>query len=215
MNHNKSNLVIRIIRAFQKMDIWLLDDLLPDTIYQDFTKAKFLEKIEKAFISLRKEGDTSLEAFKGISHSEKDSWNRTGFSFVGNHSRKHIDFIFEGTSFDEVTNIYNCNDLELFDKTVRRKQQIPIDILHQERANYKRYKKYHTYDERFKSATDELLRYKETTIGVEIYAQWLEKYQQLYKTTHPTSTVGIFELVKKSLDKKGRILNSNSEETSS
>ncbi|WP_143037718.1 hypothetical protein [Paenimyroides marinum] len=194
------------------MDIWLLNDLLPDTIYQGATKSKFLEKIEKAFIALKKEGDTSLESFEGISHSEKDSWNRTGFSFVGNHSRKHIDFIFEGTAFDEITNIYNCNDLELFDKTVRRKQQIPIDILHQERANYKRYKKYHTYDERYISAINELLQYKETIIGVEIYAQWLEKHQQLYNRTLPNRKVGLFKLIVDALDKKGK--DANPQETS-
>src|SRR5690554_2077459 len=194
MSNNKSDF---IIRAFQKMDIWLLDGLLPNAIYQDTTKTKFIEKIEKAFVFLKKEGDTSLEAFKGISRSEKDSWNRTGYSFVGNHTHKHIDFIFEGTAFDEVTNIYNCNDIEL---------------LHQEKANYKKYKKYHTYEPRYKSATEELLQYKETIIGVEIYAQWLEKHQQLYNTTYPTSTDRIFELIKKSLDKRGKAEDSNSEE---
>lgn len=212
MYNNKPYL---IIRAFQKMDIWLLNDLLPDTIYQDTTKAKFLEKIEKAFIALKKEGDTSLEIFEGISHSEKDSWNRTGFSFVGNNSRKYIDFIFEGTAFDEVTNIYNCNDLEIFDKTVKRNAQITIEISHQERANYKRYKKYPTYDDRYKLAINDLLLYKETIIGVEIYAQWLEKHQQLYKITHPSAEDGVFGLIKKSLDKRGNAEDSNSKETSS
>ena len=208
MNNNLKDLVIM---AFQKMDIWLLGDLLPDTIYQDATKTKFLEKIEKAFIALKKEGDTSLETFEGISHSEKDSWNRTGFSFVGNHSRKHIDFIFEGTAFDEITNIYNCNDLELFDKTVQRKQQIPINILHQEKANYKRSEKYDTYDERYKSAINELLHYKETIIGVEIYAQWLGKHQQLYNRTLPNRKVGLFKLIVDAFDKKGK--DANPEET--
>ena len=47
MNNNLKDLVIR---AFQKMDIWLLDDLLPDTIYQDATKTKFLEKIDFSLI---------------------------------------------------------------------------------------------------------------------------------------------------------------------
>ena len=42
MNNNLKN---HIINAFHKMDIWLLNDLLSNTIYQDTTKEKFLEKL--------------------------------------------------------------------------------------------------------------------------------------------------------------------------
>lgn len=212
MNNNLKDLVIM---AFHKMDIWLLNDLLSNTIYQDTTKEKFLEKLEKVFLALKKEGDTFLKPFEGFSYSEKDVWNRTGYSFVGNHTSKHIDFIFEGTAFDEVTNIYNCNDLELFDKTVQRKQQIFFDEKHQKIADYTAHKKDHTKIKNYNLATQELLQYKETIIGVEIYAQWLEKHQQLYKITHPSAEYGVFGLIKKSLDKRGNTEDSNSKETSS
>ena len=161
MNNNLKN---HIINAFHKMDIWLLNDLLSNTIYQDTTKEKFLEKLEKVFLALKKEGDTFLKPFEGFSYSEKDVWNRTGYSFVGNHTSKHIDFIFEGTVFDEVTNIYNCNDLELFDKTVQRKQQIFFDEKHQKISDYAVYKKDHTKIKNYNSATEELLQYKEEII---------------------------------------------------
>lgn len=206
MNNNLKN---HIINAFHKMDIWLLNDLLSNTIYQDTTKEKFLEKLEKVFLALKKEGDTFLKPFEGFSYSEKDVWNRTGYSFVGNHTSKHIDFIFEGTVFDEVTNIYNCNDLELFDKTVQRKQQIFFDEKHQKIADYTAHKKDHTKIKNYNLATQELLQYKETIIGVEIYAQWLEKHQQLYKITHPSFINGLFEIVKRGLDKKGEDLDGN------
>src|SRR5690554_4081359 len=206
MNNNLKN---HIINAFHKMDIWLLNDLLSNTIYQDTTKEKFLEKLEKVFLALKKEGDTFLKPFEGISYSEKDVWNRTGYSFVGNHTSKHIDFIFEGTAFDEVTNIYNCNDLELFDKIVQRKQQIFLDEKHQKISDYAVYKKDHTKIKNYNSATEELLQYKEEIIGVEIYEQWLEKHKELYKLTHPSFINGLFEIVKRGLDKKGEDLDGN------
>lgn len=206
MNNNLKN---HIINAFHKMDIWLLNDLLPNTIYQDTTKEKFLEKLEKVFITLKKEGDTFLKPFEGFSYSEKDVWNRTGYSFVGNHTSMHIDFIFEGTAFDEVTNIYNCNDLELFDKIVQRKQQIFLDEKHQKIADYTAHKKDHTKIKNYNSATEELLQYKEEIIGVEIYEQWLEKHKELYKLTHPSFINGLFEIVKRGLDKKGEDLDGN------
>ena len=206
MNNNLKN---HIINAFHKMDIWLLNDLLSNTIYQDTTKEKFLEKLEKVFLALKKEGDTFLKPFEGFSYSEKDVWNRTGYSFVGNHTSKHIDFIFEGTVFDEVTNIYNCNDLELFDKTVQRKQQIFFDEKHQKIADYTAHKKDHTKIKNYNLATEELLQYKEEIIGVEIYEQWLEKHKELYKLTHPSFINGLFEIVKRGLDKKGEDLDGN------
>lgn len=206
MNNNLKN---HIINAFHKMDIWLLNDLLSNTIYQDTTKEKFLEKLEKVFLALKKEGDTFLKPFEGFSYSEKDVWNRTGYSFVGNHTSKHIDFIFEGTVFDEVTNIYNCNDLELFDKTVQRKQQIFFDEKHQKIADYTAHKKDHTKIKNYNLATQELLQYKEEIIGVEIYEQWLEKHKELYKLTHPSFINGLFEIVKRGLDKKGEDLDGN------
>lgn len=44
MNNNLKN---HIINAFHKMDIWLLNDLLSNTIYRDTTKEKFLEKLDE------------------------------------------------------------------------------------------------------------------------------------------------------------------------
>jgi len=104
----EKNNVKEIVEAIKKMDIDVLDWLLDDKkTYQDFNKPEFLEMLNVVFEKLKFEGDTFLEAHKG--HCASCNIGRPGFTFVGNHSRKYFDMVFEKNRHGIIHDMYECS----------------------------------------------------------------------------------------------------------
>lgn len=177
MRNNKKE---SIIESFQKMDWDMLAVFLDNNkTYQNATKEVFLEKLNAAFSELKENGDTFLLPHKGFCNFDKcPNKGCKGYSFVGNMSNKHIDLIFDELE-DNIKDIYHCNDFKTNDKTVKIKSLIGIDIMNDERADFKPSIDFLNKSQKCKLAYDELIQYQNTVIGKEVYLVWLEKFYLL------------------------------------
>ena len=105
------------VRYFiQTMDIEMLYEILDDKItYQDFSKNEFLLKLERAFEDFKTNGDTFLQGIEG--RCGKCSKDKTGFLFVGNISRRHMNLLFDLEN-NEIKDLYECSSFKtIFDYT--------------------------------------------------------------------------------------------------
>lgn len=161
----------------------MLEVLLDESIaYQDATKEVFLEKLNGAFLKFEKNGDTYLSHHKGVCNSEECS-NKgcSGYSFVGNNSKNHIDLIFQ-ESDNEIDDIFHCNSFEITDKSVETKDLIYIFIKNDEKADFKPGIDFLIKNQKCILAYEELIQYQNIIIAKEIYTCWLEKHSELYKS---------------------------------
>ena len=170
-----------IIESLQKMDSNMLDVLLDDSLtYQNATKEIFLEKINEAFLELKSHGDTFLSANKGTCNSRLcNNKGCKGYSFVGNNSKRHIDLIFEEFN-EEVKDIYHCNGFHIDNKNVETENLIHIDILHDEKADFKPSIEFLIKSQKCNLACEELNQYRDTIIDKNVYLEWLEKFYPLF-----------------------------------
>ncbi len=169
-----------IIESFQKMDWDMLAVLLDNNkTYQNATKEVFLEKINVAFSELKENGDTFLLSHKGFCNfNECPNKCCKGYSFVGNKSKKHIDLIFDELE-NNIKDIYHCSDFKTNDMTVKKESLIGIDIMNDERADFKPSIDFLIKSQKCKLAYDELIQFQNTVIGKEVYLVWLEKFSIL------------------------------------
>ncbi|MBS1745433.1 MAG: hypothetical protein JST21_04615 [Bacteroidetes bacterium] len=74
----------------------MLEILLDENkLYGDINKELFLEKLNMVFSKFKEAADTFLFSHKGVCFSENcPNISCRGYSFVGNNSQKHIDFVF-------------------------------------------------------------------------------------------------------------------------
>ncbi len=87
-----------ILKSFSNMDIAMLEIILDDSrTYQDATKETFLQKLHEVFIKFKSNNDESLIPYSGKCVSGECNKGCKGYSFVGNNSSNHTDFIFEET----------------------------------------------------------------------------------------------------------------------
>src|SRR5690606_8490971 len=101
----------QIIEAIANMNVLMLEDLLDkERTYQDTTKNIFIQKLSDTFDKFKKANDTSLMVREGKC-SSKICPNRgcTGYTFIGDVSRLHMDLIFEEGE-NTYNDIYHCND---------------------------------------------------------------------------------------------------------
>lgn len=179
MNNNKKDF---IISAFQRMDLSMLEVLLDDNkTYQNTTKEVFIGKIEEVFLEFQANDDTHLLSYKGFCNSDKCS-NKgcSGYSFIGNTSKKKISLIF-GETEDDFNDIYDCLNFKTVDET-SSEGSLSIIIYEDEKVDF-----YPSFDfliesEKCKLAYEELIQYKNKVIDKEVYLVWLEKHYSLYKS---------------------------------
>ena len=172
-----------IIESFQKMDWDMLAVLLDNNkTYQNATKEVFLEKLNVAFLELKQNGDTFLLSHKGFCNFDETP-NKVckGYSFVGNKSKKHIDLIFDELD-NNINDIYHCSVFKTNDKTVETESLIWIDIMNDERADFKPSIDFLIKSQKCKLAYDELIQHQNIVIGKEVYLVWLEKFCHLKKS---------------------------------
>lgn len=157
----------------------LLDD---DKTYQDAAKDIFLEKLNMAFSEFKESGDTFLQSYRGFCNSDQcDNKRCTGYSFVGNNSKSHIDFIFQETE-TEINDIFHCNGFEITEKAVETNNSIDIFISYDEKADFKPSIDFLIKGQKCRLAYEELIHFQDTTIDKEVYLVWLEKFYPLYES---------------------------------
>jgi hypothetical protein len=94
----------------EKMDIEMIDAFLDeDRTYQDNTKHYFLSSLKDGFGKFTDKGDTHLIALKG--KCDICDKTKTGFTFLGNNSNKHMSVIFE-IKKNRVTDLYECTSFK-------------------------------------------------------------------------------------------------------
>jgi len=171
-----------IIKSFQNMDLDMLVILLDENkTYQDATKEIFIEKLEIVFSHFKKKGDTLLFPYKGSCNSDEcTNKGCSGYSFVGNNSKNHIDLIFQESN-DDIEDIFHCNGFENINKSIEKINLITIEIYKDEKATFKPSVDFLIRNQKCKLAFEEIIQYQNKIIDQDIYIPWLEKHYKLYK----------------------------------
>jgi hypothetical protein len=175
-----------IIKGFSAMNISLLEVLLEnDKTYQNATKETFLEKLNEAFESFRLSKDTALLPYVGkcIGCSNKGC---TGFSFVGNHSKKSINLIFDETT-DNYKDIYNCSIFKIEDESIATKHSINLDFKLDEKANFSPLPSKALVFQNCKKAYNEIVKSNAKIITKQYLLNWLERNRKLYQLINEDS----------------------------
>ncbi len=174
----------RILAAFERMDVGMLDILLDDDLqYQCSKKEVFLEKLSKMFTRLKSEDNTSLAARRGKCKStECPNTGCSGYAFVANKSEKYISLIFEEQG-DNFTDIYNCNDFvadgyELEKEGTYRHRGLFIDD--DELADFVPSVDYLITSQKCQYAYEEIMEFGNQLINKEMYTDWVAKHFYLY-----------------------------------
>ena len=109
---------------FSKLDINGIDGLLSDKNYYDnATKLEFLGLINEHFISLKKNGISSLSIIPGKCNGCKNGCS--GFTFLDEKEGFYSDFIIE-TKNSEIVNFMECFNLINETDIINKKEQIII-----------------------------------------------------------------------------------------
>lgn len=170
-----------IIDCFQKMDIHMLELLLDDSkTYQDATKNIFLQKLKISFNELKNSQDTYLKSCKGNCSSVGCNRGCSGYSFVGNNSKKHLDLIF-AESNNDFTDIYHCGEFKS-DYNGELNEAVLLEINYDEKADYKPSVDFLIKKQKSEAAYNELNHCGDNKIiDKEIYLHWLAKHSILFK----------------------------------
>ena len=181
-----------IIESIQKMDCEMLDILLEDHLTYDGAKKEvFLKKLEMSFSKFRLSGDTCLQAFKGFcDHEDFSDEVCKGYSFVGTHSKNHLDLIFDESESD-VSEIYYCDFFEIDDKSIQIKNSIKLNIYYYEKADYCPSIDFLLKIKKSEAAYDELFEYGNILINKEIFNYWLDKHLLLFESFKTLSIVSL------------------------
>ncbi len=151
-----------------------------DKTYQNVTKEVFIEKMDEVFSKFIAEGDTFLRSHKGICNFE-NCCNKgcLGYSFVGNNSKKHIDFIFEEDEND-MQEMVLCEGFQIEDKSIEVGSTISMNIKKDEEANFKQSIDFLIFVQKCDAAYDELVQLQNSIIDKDVILGWLEKHHSLY-----------------------------------
>lgn len=126
VTHTTISNQVEAIRYFiEKMDIEMVDAFLDkDKTYQSLEKYLFISKLQEAFITFQKSGDSHLIALEGRCNSCNKT--KTGYTFVGNYSLKYMNIIFD-VSKKTIKDIYECGNFKRQDTNLPLKERIYID----------------------------------------------------------------------------------------
>lgn len=113
MHQNSQKL--KVIKSIQQMDIRSVEEALQNIDqFRDYSKAEFLDKLNRTFTDLKSAGDSFLIAEFGYCDSFCQPRGK-GYSFIANHSKKHFNLIFVTETNSEVeviSNIIECPNLK-------------------------------------------------------------------------------------------------------
>jgi hypothetical protein len=169
-----------ILKFFTEMRIDLLHiGLKEEYTYQDTTKEIFLNKLEKLFISHANACDSELLVYPGqCTGKECENCSRKGYRFVGNHSKKYIDFVFI-TEGDDIKDIFSCSE---FSADVELEKLSRIDSFYfdfDERVTFYKSAEYWSKVSAAETAFSEIISSPPRFLEFEEFCYWLEKYSEL------------------------------------
>lgn len=173
-----------IISCFEKIDIDTLELLLDSSrTYQEATKEMFLKKLKIAFDRFKSEYNTELKAFRGKCVSKEcPNTGCSGYSFAGNNTDNHLDLIFSETE-DDFSDIHDCVHFKPDDLPEDQNYLILIDILEDEKADFKPSIEFQIKLKKCMDACEELKSIpKKTSFDAEPYLYWLEKHKELFSS---------------------------------
>ncbi len=170
-----------IIAAFESLDAETLRYLLDESnTYQNATKDVFIQKISEVFAKLGAKGDSKLQSYPGKCGCDScSSFERTGYTFVGNKSGDHLDLIFKEND-GEIMDIYTCSDFHP-DEDIVVGDEVEIDISHDERADFTPSVAYLLKSSKCKTAIAELGEPGAVVLRAD-FLYWLEKHHELYSS---------------------------------
>lgn len=176
------NIKETILESFSKMDMDMLGLILDDSrTYQDAKKEIFLMKLNDVFNKFKNANDNLLLAHSGKCFSDDCNKDCKGFSFIGNNSKNHVDFIFEENEID-FKDIYHCSNFKIDTPGVHLSDEISLIVSSDEKANFIPSIEYLARVQKCERAYSELIKNEITYISKNDYHYWLEKYHDLYKT---------------------------------
>ena len=171
-----------ILKYFCEMNVDMLELVLDDSkTYQNVSKDLFLKNLDKLFTRFKERKDTSLVPFPGVCSAEICNKGCTGFGFVGNHSKCHTAFIFDGDE-TQVNDIYICNSFESERKDLLMNDFLAFEFADDEVADFKPTIDYLLQLKQCEKACDEVIKDQPTYLYTDDYLQWVNEYRPLYQS---------------------------------
>ena len=171
-----------ILKYFCEMNVDMLELVLDDSkTYQNVSKDLFLKNLDKLFTRFKERKDTSLVTFPGICSADICNKGCTGFGFVGNHSKCHTAFIFDGDQM-QVNDIYICNSFESERKDLLMNDFMAFEFADDEAADFKPTIDYLLQLKQCEKACDEVIKDQTTYLYTDDYLQWVNEYRPLYQS---------------------------------
>ena len=179
-----------ILSYFASMDIAKLRLYLKDEYtYEETTKEKFLNEVEKIFEAYRYSGDAELIIYKGVCAGSEtcDNCGQKGYRFVGNNSKNYMDLLFE-IEGDDIKDIYDCpyfkTDVEIEGLQTKADIYITLD----ERVTFIKPKGYNSKVYAATSAYSEIITSPPSQIDFEELSNWLDNH------AYTNSLIGRFDV---------------------
>ncbi len=169
-----------LLKAFSEMNIDMLEFLIEDSkVYHDADKETILRKLGELFAEFKRDGDTALIPYAGKCISD-DCTNKgcKGFSFSGNETKNHVDFIIEEIG-EDLEDFCHCSSFKT-DEPIEEGQYVFFDVYEDERADFKPSFQYLSNSQVCEKAINELLKEKINYVNKEDYSYWLKKYEEHY-----------------------------------
>ena len=113
----------------------MLDAFLDMKQYQDMPKKTFMTLLARAFETMKKSGEASLEMYPGICTGCAENKWCTGFSFVGNRTGNYMNMIIKEDQ-GRVTDIFECSSFKS-EQSEKRGRKVWIDDMFGNNENLK------------------------------------------------------------------------------
>ena len=173
-----------LINAISEMDCKAIELILEDNVsYQDTTKSIFLQKLKEVFKDFQKE-DNKLIPYEGKCNSDKCSnKNKKGIAFVGNKSRRYINFIIEQNEDSTVKDIYTCSGFFTNENVIdENKRKLDISVYNDEKVNFTPSSSYNYLKNKSITALNEIKQHNDCEISKEQIITWIKSYEELYNS---------------------------------
>ncbi len=177
-----SEYIQTILNAFTSLDIESLRLHLKDYNYQDTTKSVFLRALEKVFVNFKHAGDTALIIYEGKCVGKScPNFGKSGYRFVGNHSkRRYLDLIFE-TEGDDITDIYNCAKFKSNEKVNKHQFKLEVKIQEDEKLSFIKTPEYLAKLNAATIAWNEIVKTPPRFVNFAELCYWVDKHAVAYE----------------------------------
>ena len=170
-----------ILDAICKMDSVLLQNSLSgDSICFELNKTRFVEKMEELFESLKLNGNSHFNVYKGLCNGKTCcNYQCPGYIFVTNHTREYFNFVME-ISVVEALEFTKCYAFSTDHYLPNLGAQIEIKIFDDEKYNFYPDEEYLQTIEIIKTATEHLDQLSTPYLSKDNILIWVNKYSDTF-----------------------------------